>query len=286
MSVVMAEKLSWDFARGHEIAPGRTILRALGGGNRCQVYLVWDERRRRQVVAKVLRRNLVGDGHALRALRRELEAHEALSHPGLARAVGASFDGPYPHLAVEHVEGQTLRRLIKRGGALPPELLLPLARAVGSVIGHMGREGWVHLDVKPGNVVMGPPPRLIDLSLARPVERARRLTGPVGTGRYMAPEQIHPHGDVGPHTDVWGLGATMYHAVSGRRPFREPHTRADDAALEDRFPQLEDEPLPWAVPVPGRLANAILACLDKEPARRPSAPELLELLGTRQAARV
>jgi serine/threonine protein kinase len=153
-------------------------------------------------------------------------------------------------------------------------------------VDHIGREGWVHLDLKPGNIVMGAPPRVIDLSLARRVERARRLSEPVGTRRYMAPEQIHPHGDIGAHTDVWGLGATLYQALSGRRPFREPLTRAEDAPLEDRFPQLEDEPLPWTVPVPDRLAGAILACLDKDPAGRPSAAELLGLIGTHSPARV
>jgi eukaryotic-like serine/threonine-protein kinase len=278
MSDDVAEKPSWEFPRGHEIAPGRTTLRPLGGGNRCEVYLVWDEARRRRMVAKVLRRNLVGDDRALRALRREQEAHEALVHPGLVRAVGSWFDGPYPHLVVEHVNGPTLRRLIRRDGALPAEDVLALALEVGSVIDRMGREGWVHLDVKPGNLVMGGPPRLIDLSLARPIERARRLTSPVGTNAYMAPEQIHWHGDVGPNTDVWGLGATLYHAVAGRRPFREPRTREEDAPLEDRFPQLEDDPLPWSVRVPGAMSDAILACLDKDPARRPTPAELAEML--------
>jgi len=278
MSDNVAEKPSWEFPRGHEIAPGRTTLRPLGGGNRCQVYLVWDEPRRRRLVAKVLRRNLVGDEHALRALRREREAHEALVHPGLVRAVDSSFDGPYPHLVVEHVDGPTLRKLIRRDGALSAEDVLPLALEVASVIDRMGREGWVHLDVKPGNLVMGRPPRLIDLSLARPIERARRFTSPVGTNAYMAPEQIHAHGDVGPNTDVWGLGATLYHAVSGRRPFREPRTRDEDAALEDRFPQLEDDPEPLAVSLPGTLAEAILACLEKEPGRRPTAADLSAVL--------
>src|SRR3954469_737624 len=154
MSVVMGDKLSWEFARGHEIAPGRTALKALGG-NRCQVYLVWDERRRRRMVAKVLRRNLVGDDHALRALKRELEAHELLDHPGLARAVDARFEGPYPHVAVEHVDGPTLRKLIRREGGLGADAAVALGIEVASVIGHIGGEGWVHLDLKPGNIVMG-----------------------------------------------------------------------------------------------------------------------------------
>ena len=136
----------------------------------------------------------------------------------------------------------------------------------------MAEEGWVHLDLKPDNLVMGIPPRVIDLSLARTTERAKRLTDYIGTNAYMPPEQCNPRGDVGPPADVWGLGATLYHAVAGKLPFRRPRSRERDAPLEDRFPQLEDEPRPWPVPVPGALAEAILACLEKDPAGAPPPP--------------
>ena len=82
----------------------------------------------------------------------------------------------------------------------------------------------------------------------------------------------------GPPADVWGLGATLYHAVAGRRPFRRPRSREDDAPLEDRFPQLEDEPRALARPVPDALSDAILACLQKDPAERPTAAELAMML--------
>ena len=181
-------------------------------------------------------------------------------------------------MVVEHLEGPTLRRLIKRGGALPVEQTLPLGLHVASVIHYMAEEGWVHLDLKPDNLVMGIPPRVIDLSLARTVERARRLTDYIGTNAYMPPEQCNPRGDVGPPSDVWGLGATLYHAVAGKTPFRRPRSREEDAPLEDRYPQLEDEPRPWPRPVPAALSDAILACLEKDPARRPTAAELATLL--------
>jgi eukaryotic-like serine/threonine-protein kinase len=278
MREVVSEKQSWNFPQGHEIAPGRTTLKALGGGNRYEVYLVWDQRRFSVMVAKVLRPDLVEEEYALRGLRREIDALETLAHPVLLRAFDAHTDGPHPHLVVEHLEGPTLRRLIKRNGALPLEQTLPLGLHVASVIHYMAEEGWVHLDLKPDNLVMGIPPRVIDLSLARTVERAARLTDFVGTNAYMPPEQCNPRGDVGPPADVWGLGATLYHAASGRHPFRSPRTRDRDAPLEDRYPQLEDEPRPWLVPVPGAFSEAILACLEKDPARRPTAAELAGLL--------
>jgi eukaryotic-like serine/threonine-protein kinase len=278
MREVVSDKESWNFPQGHEIAPGRTTLKSLGGGNRYEVYLVWDERRFSVMVAKVLRPDLVEEEYALRGLRREMKALESLSHPVLLRAFDAHIEGPHPHVVVEHLEGPTLRRLIKRNGALPVEQTVPLGLHVASVIHYMAEEGWLHLDLKPDNLVMGTPPRVIDLSLARTVERAKLLTDYIGTNAYMPPEQCNPRGDVGPPADVWGLGATLYHAVSGALPFRRPRSKAVDAALEDRFPQLEDEPRPWRIPVPGGLAEAILACLEKDPARRPTAAELAGML--------
>jgi len=278
MHEVVAEKETWGFPEGHEIAPGRTTLKLLGGGNRYEVYLVWDERFFSVMVAKVLRPDLVEEGYALRGLRRETEALEALAHPVLLRGFASHVEGPYPHVLVEHLEGPTLRRLIKKNGALPIEQTLPLGLHVASVVHYMAEEGWVHLDLKPDNLVMGIPPRVIDLSLARTIERAQRLTDYIGTNAYMPPEQCNPRGDVGPPADVWGLGATLYHAVAGRLPFRPPRTRDEDAPLEDRFPQLEDEPHAWQRPVPQALSDAILSCLRKDPGERPTAGELAMML--------
>jgi serine/threonine-protein kinase len=131
----------------------------------------------------------------------------------------------------------------------------------------------VHLDVKPANVVMGAPPRLIDLSVARRVEEAARLMHPVGTDGYMAPEQCGP-GAIGPPADVFGLAATLQHALTGRPPFpREPGARdSPDATV--RFPQLVRDPEPLPRRVPRTLAAALRAGLQRDPAQRPTAAEL------------
>src|SRR5918994_942634 len=254
MRSVVAQKETWAFPEGHEIAPGRTTLKLLGGGNRYEVYLVWDERLFSVMVAKVLRPDLVEEEYALRGLRREVDALEALAHPVLLRGFASDLEGPYPHVLVEHLEGPTLRRLIRKNGALPIEQTLPLGLHVASVIHYMAEEGWVHLDLKPDNLVMGIPPRVIDLSLARTTERAKRLSDYIGTNAYMPPEQCNPRGDVGPPSDVWGLGATLFHAVAGKGPLRRPRGG--------------QEPL----------SEAILACLEKDPARRPTARELALML--------
>ncbi len=278
MDAVVADKQSWEFAEGHEIASGRTVLKPLGGGHRYEVYLVWDERLFAVTVAKLVRPDLIDDEGALRGLKREADALDDLAHPVILRGFGADLEGPYPHVLVEHLEGPTLRRLIKRGGPVPAEQLLPLALHVAAAIHYMAGEGWVHLDLKPDNIVMGIPPRVIDLSLARTLERAKRLRDYIGSNAYMPPEQCVPEENVGPPADVWGLGATLYHAVAGRRPFSKPRSRDDSDPPELRFPQLTEEPRPWPVRVPESLAQAIHACLQKHPDDRPTARELALML--------
>ena len=207
---------------GAEIAPGRTVVKALGGGRRYHVHLVWDERLFALMVAKLIRPDQVEDERALRELRQEADALDQLAHPVLVRGSTPSLDGPHPHLLIEHLEGPDAR------AADPPARAASDGAADSARPAHRrdaplhGRREWVHLDVKPDNIVMGIPPRLIDLSIARPFERAKRLRGSIGTDAYMPPEQCdadaHP-GEVGAPSDVWGLGATLYHAIAGRVPF-------------------------------------------------------------------
>ena len=143
------EHSSWGLEEGEEIAPGRSVLKHLGGGNRYEVMLVWDDRLFAITVAKVLRPDYAQDERALKELREEAEALDQLAHPVLVRGFDAVLDGPHPHLLIEHLEGPTLRRLLRRGGSLPLEQLLPLAAHVAAALQYMGNEEWVHLDVKP-----------------------------------------------------------------------------------------------------------------------------------------
>ena len=268
---------SWGFEEGDEIAPGRTVLRTLGGGRRYEVHLVWDDRLFAWMVAKLIRPNQVEDPRALRELRQEAEALERLAHPVLVRGFDAVLEGPHPHALIEHLEGPTLRRLIRRHGSLEMEQLLPLALHVAAALHYMAGEAWVHLDVKPDNIVMGAPPRLIDLSIARTLERARRLRGSIGTDAYMAPEQCDPDaypGQVGTASDVWGLGATLYHAVAGQVPFPCAEGARDGADAQVRFPQLFAEPRPLSEAVPAPLRDLIGRALRRPPEERPTAAEL------------
>ncbi len=275
------EKASWNFEVGARIAAGRTIVKQLGGGRRYEVFVVWDDRLCTTLVAKVLRPDRTEDESALRALRREAELLERLAHPVLVRGFGAVLEGSHPHVLLEDLDGRTLRRLVKRYGPLPLEQLVPLALSIAGVLHYLSAESVVHLDVKPGNIVMNVPPRLIDLSLARSFESAAQLRTPVGTHAYMAPEVCEATGalhEVGAAADMWGLGATLHHATTGESPFpREPDAaRSEDSTV--RFPQLVIEPEPLGKQVPPRLESLIMRMLAKDPAERPAAEEVVTVL--------
>ena len=171
---------SWELEEGSAIAEGRTAIKPIGGGSLYEVYLVWDETLHAICVAKLIRPDRVDDEDALADLREESSVLDRLSHPVIVRRFDLVAEGPRPHLMIEHLEGPSLRRLIKRGGPLPLQQLIPLALSLAGAIHYMEQAGIVHLDVKPDNIIMGVPPRLIDLSVARSAERAARLRRPGG----------------------------------------------------------------------------------------------------------
>jgi eukaryotic-like serine/threonine-protein kinase len=275
------ERSSWRFEQGAEIAPGRAALKSLGGGSLYEVYLVWDELMHAVCVAKVIRPDEVGDEHAAKELAAEAEILGRLAHPVIVRKFDAVLEGPYPHLLIEHLEGPSLRRLIKRGGPLPMQQILPLALSLSGGLHYMSQMDVVHLDVKPDNIIMSVPPRLIDLSIARSTAKAKRVRKPIGTDAYMAPEQCEPERlaqQIGPASDVFGLGATLHHAISGKRPFPRERNQLDSEDPEVRFPQLYSSPEPLPTRVPERLRALISSMLASEAVERPAAQEVAAAL--------
>lgn len=262
-----SERPSWGLEEGDTVTDDRVALRRLGGSNLYETYLVWDDRLFTIAVAKLVRPHKVGDPKALAAIRREAAALERLNHPLLVRSFDAVLGGPRPHLLLEHLEGPPLRTLIKKYAPLSLEQVLPLAADLCSVLHYMAMEGTVHLDVKPANVIMASAPKLVDLSVAHSLEEAGELGGGIGTPEYMAPEQHEPdrHRVIGPPADIWGLGVTVYEAIAGRRPFPEG---------DGRIPNLLEPPAPLSEDVPQGVAKVILACLARDPWRRPKATQL------------
>lgn len=281
----MAEELStWGFAEGDAITPELTALRPLGGGSAYEAWLAFDEITYGPVVVKVVRPDEAGDEHTVRGLVREAAALDVAHHPVVVRGLRYDADGPRPHLVLEHVEGPSLSRLIRRHRRLSPQQYLPLAVDIASALHFFRHADVCHLDIKPSNVIMGSPARLIDLSVARQSARAAGITGLIGTDAYMAPEQAAPgpYGVPGHASDVWGLGSTLFHAVAGHRPFRP----GDPTAAEpgERFPQLREAPGELPGDVPAAVAKVVHAMLEPVPEDRPLPHEVAEALEPELAA--
>jgi eukaryotic-like serine/threonine-protein kinase len=254
-------------AEGEEILPGRFAVRTLGIQRLFEVVLAWDEDLFSLVAVKMLRRDRPSDDKGRRALASEAAALEFLSHPVLPRCFEASTGGEPAYLVLEFLEGPRLSTLLRRQGVLAVEQVVPLGLQIASALHYMAGKRMVHLDVKPKNVIMGGPPRLIDLSIARTFERAASTRGPIGTDRYMAPEQRGGvAGSIGPASDVWGLGVTLYEALSGHLPFEEGAT--------DRL----FEPATLTRDTPPVLREIVCSAIERRPEDRPSATEIAHAL--------
>src|SRR3954469_2330835 len=178
----------WGFRRGDEVAPGRRVMRRLGEGGAHEAFLVETDGSG-LAVAKLPRPRLATDVHRLVSLRDEGAALGRLRAPTVPRHLDTVRSGPHPHLLMEYVAGPTLHTAIASRGPLPASLVAGLGRALALALAAIASAGWVHLDVKPANIVLNAAPRLLDFELARPAADAARMTRLIGTWHYMAPEQ-------------------------------------------------------------------------------------------------
>jgi eukaryotic-like serine/threonine-protein kinase len=256
--------------RGSVVAPGYEVREHLSRGRALDVYEVWNEQRGCLCVVKTLRPDRAGDRAARRRLATEGELLLHLTHPHIVRAYEL-VRRPRPALVLETLTGATLAYVVEaRARRLPVSEVALLGLQLASAVAYVHRHGYLHLDLKPSNVVCdGGLAKLIDLSIARPPGVTRK---PLGTRPYMAPEQAG-RGQLTEATDVWGLGAVLYEAATRCRPFQ--------GRDGDGYPQLgaRAEPAGGRRRLPRELASAIDACLDPAAAERPSIPELVGILG-------
>ncbi|QWC86903.1 serine/threonine protein kinase [Nocardioidaceae bacterium] len=278
------EKDAWGLAEGDAITPELTTVRRLGGGAAYEAVLAFDEITLGPVVVKLVRPDQVQDASTLRGLAREVEALELVRHPAVVRALRHDLDSERPHLVLEALDGPRLSSLIRRYGPLQPEQYLPLGVELAAAAHYLRHLGWVHLDIKPSNIIMGAPAKLIDLSVARPEFEARALTYAVGTDAYMAPEQCVPQqlGEPSYASDVWGICATLAVAITGTRVFAGQ--RATEEGRAATLPQVTGSAVDDLAPrlpsgFPRELADVLLAGLAHDPADRPMPHEIADAIG-------
>ncbi len=260
----MTSARSPRYSVGDKINPELTVLGIVDDTGRDPVYIVWHHRAWCPMACKVF--------GTVEKARLEAMVLGALAHPNIVRLLGV---GKPAHVLMEFLEGPTLRQFMRSrpGCRLRVSDALRVAIYLGAALTHLHERGFLHLDIKPSNVIVARGrPVLFDFGIARPQgDRPDRHIH--GTDPYMAPEQCR--GDlVTPATDIFGLGVTLYEMLTGHLPFA-------DGTRRNPFPQTVAAPVPLRQrrrELPSALDRLVLRCLAQEPAARPAVSELLPSL--------
>jgi eukaryotic-like serine/threonine-protein kinase len=253
---------------GDLVAPGYEVLTHLSRNRSLDVYDAWSLERDCRCIAKVVRPDR-HEPRVRRRLTREGELLLEMTHPHIVRAYELRRR-PRTALILETLGGETVERMIEASSRrLSIADVALLGVQLCSAIGYMHGRGFLHLDLKPSNVIVeNGQATVIDLSLAR---KPGRVPRGMGSAPWLPPEQARG-GQVGAASDVWGIGATLYEAATGTRPFPDAKPRVYPQ-LERRAPDIGETRR-----APAAFRSAIAACLSPEPAERPSVSELVEEL--------
>jgi serine/threonine protein kinase len=270
-------------------APGKMLgkcllIEPLGRGGACTVFRAWHQTLRLAVAVKVL--HLEADDPrrpaALRQLQAEARLLGRLNHPHVIRAFDFEDDAQLPYLVLECLDGGSLHDLIQRSGRVQSEPARSLMRQVTSGLAALWDLGYVHRDVKPGNILLDRAGRakIADLGQAVSFQQGPdaedRPLEPAGTAAYLAPEQFLSPASVDHRADMYGLGAAFYEALTGRLPF------AGKSRMDVLMQHARQAPTPPTQLVHGldpALSQLVLMLMAKDPDERyPSATELLAAL--------
>jgi hypothetical protein len=257
--------------------PRYRVLGPLGAGGMGVVYKAVHLLMERVVALKVLNRSLTARPGFAERFRREVKAAARLAHPNIVTAYDADEAAGTHFLVMEYVAGTTLDREVARRGPLPVREACELARQAALGLQHAHERGMVHRDVKPHNLLLTPggQVKILDFGLARVVEEggAGALTLPsgtlLGTPDYVAPEQARDPGRADIRADIYSLGCTLYHLLTGRPPFPA------GTALQKLLAHQEYSPPPLETArgdVPQELTRVLERMLAKDPARRYATP--------------
>jgi Tol biopolymer transport system component/predicted Ser/Thr protein kinase len=256
------------------------VQSALGAGGMGEVYKAKDTRLDRIVAVKVLPANVASDPDLRQRFEREARAVSSLNHPNICALYDVGHQDGTDFLVMEYLEGETLAARLERG-PLAPEQMLPLGIQIADALDKAHRQGLVHRDLKPGNIMLTKSgAKLLDFGLAKGtvldsaaagLTLAPTMTSPltaqgtlVGTFQYMAPEQFEA-GKADARTDLFALGATLYEMATGQKAFAGKTQASLIAAILKEQPRPVSELQPLA---PKSLERVIRACLAKDPDER------------------
>jgi eukaryotic-like serine/threonine-protein kinase len=250
------------------------ILRRLGSGGMANVYLAEDEELGRRVAIKILNERYANDEAFIERFRREAKSAAGLSHPNVVSIYDrGEAEGTY-YIAMEVIEGRSLKEIILTRGALPVDVAIAYAKQLLEALRYAHRHGIIHRDIKPHNVlvsteerVKGHEPRLkvTDFGIARHGASQMTEAGSImGTAQYLSPEQARG-APVTAASDLYSAGVVLYEMLTGKVPF------AGDSAIEIAMKHVNELPKPPSQlrpEVPPELDKIVLRALAKEPEDR------------------
>lgn len=257
---------------GHVVGGRYRLVAELGAGGFGRVWRAHDDTLGVDVAIKELRLppGVTENEHAARLARAIREARNAArlrSHPNIVAIHDVVLEGELPWIVMELIDGRSLEDHLRDHGPLPVGQVERVAASVLAALDAAHREGVVHRDVKPGNVLLAADGRVLltDFGIAVHADDTTLTTTRmfIGSPEYTAPERLH--GDDDPAGDLFSLGATLYHAVEGVSPFRRTTQAATITAV------LMEQPRPPARA--GHLTPLITGLLSKDPGRRPRTVE-------------
>jgi serine/threonine-protein kinase len=251
------------------VLDGRYRIEAMiATGGMSAVYRGLDVRLDRPVAIKVMESRYAGDPQFLTRFQLEARAVARLKDPGLVAVYDQGLDGQHPFLVMELVEGGTLRELLRERGPMPPHAVTAVLRPVlgGLAVAH--RNGLVHRDVKPENVLISDDGdvKIADFGLVRAVAEAGITSASVilGTAAYLSPEQVSS-GNAGPRSDVYAAGILIYELLTGVTPF------GGDSALAVAYQRLDRNVAPPGTVIGGvpiQFDELVLRATARNPADR------------------
>jgi len=203
------------------------LIERLGRGTMGVVFLARHPKLDKPVAVKVLSPRLANNEDYVNRFVREAKAAARLNHTNVIGAIDVGDTGKYKYFVMEYVEGPTIADLLNRGGAMAEERAVGMVIQVAKGLDHAHRCGFVHRDVKPANVILTPDGtvKLCDLGLSKEIEEGGGDTQEgqsMGTPDYISPEQARGEMDIDIRTDIYALGATLFHMVTGQVPFAGP----------------------------------------------------------------
>jgi serine/threonine-protein kinase len=246
-----------------------TVERRVGEGGMGVVYLARSPGGR-PMALKVLRPEKLDDPGIVAAFHREGDATASVDHEAVVQVLGAGSVSGRHYILMEYVDGPPLDRLLEARGRLPWKFAVKVAIQIAEALAAAHERGLLHRDVKPGNVLLyrDGRARLTDFGIVKDIRSLKGflVTGrAVGTAAYASPEQCLGK-RLGPATDIYSLGATLYEMVCGRPPFRGS-SRSDVMKKHVKAPARP--PHEVVDGLPRALSNAIVKMLEKSPLSRP-----------------